>query len=169
MSACFLEIYNFIGKMPIRRLTRMFSIYVPTMKTLKAGVNPVEKITLDTITTNINLWSAEPVWNKVRKTLNYRSWRRLQEGGEGDWCHQLLTCSRWPCKVWSNVASRAVRRGPGTRVSNDTLFLSRVIAGNACINLMWMWMRGRVHQLTKRWRSLNAAPHSSAKVVVGIL
>lgn len=51
---CLLEIYNFIGKMTIR-LNRMFSIYVPTIKTLKTGVNSVEKSTLDAITTTTNL------------------------------------------------------------------------------------------------------------------
>lgn len=48
-------ISNLIGKVAIRRLTRMFSIYLPTIKTLKTGVNSVEKLTLYAITTTTNL------------------------------------------------------------------------------------------------------------------
>lgn len=113
VSMCFLEFIISSEKWRSGDLLVCFSIYVPTIKTFIYRRLASILSTLDAITTTTILWSTEPVWNKVTKTLTYRSWRRLQEGFEekvwrGDWCHQLRMC-RWPCKVWSNVASRAAR------------------------------------------------------------
>lgn len=76
VTVCFFEFFILSEKW------QLGDLLVPTITTLKTGVNSVEKSTLDAITTTTNLWSTEPVLNKVTKTLNYRSWRRLKEGFE---------------------------------------------------------------------------------------